>query len=199
MENRFLQKLILIGLLVSCSHKKAEEPLPFDTSILKNGDLLCRYGNGFFSKYFRMVSDSVTDYSHVGIVHITEDSIHVLHAEASELTFKGFVHRDPLNLFLEDVKSWGIYRLDKPDSIANRIAVNALRYHHAKVLFDMDFTINDTTEVYCTELIAECVNKAVREELVLPKTVIMGKKGFSVDDTFLVEGIFEVAKSEEPN
>jgi hypothetical protein len=196
-ENRFLQKLILLGLLVSCSPKSVEEPLPFDTSILKNGDLLCRYGNGFFSKYFRMVSDSVTDYSHVGFVHITEDSIHVIHAEASELTFDGFVHRDPIDLFLQDVRSWGIYRVDRPDSIRNRIIQNALRYHEMKVLFDMDFNIEDTTEVYCTELIAECINKAVGEEMVKPATVIMGKKGFSVDDTFLVDGIFEVAKAEE--
>jgi hypothetical protein len=196
-ENRFLQKLILLGLLVSCSPKQVEEPLPFDTSILKNGDLLCRYGNGFFSKYFRMVSDSVTDYSHVGFVHITEDSIHVIHAEASELTFKGFVHRDPIDLFLQDVRSWGIYRVDRPDSIRNRIIQNALRYHEMKVLFDMDFNIEDTTEVYCTELIAECINKAVGEDMVKPATVIMGKKGFSVDDTFLVDGIFEVAKAEE--
>jgi hypothetical protein len=144
-----------------------------------------------------MVSDSVTDYSHVGIVHITEDSIHVLHAEASELTFEGFVHRDPLNLFLQEVNSWGIYRLDTSDSVRNRVINNALRYHDAKVLFDMDFSIDDTTKVYCTELIAECINKAIGEERVKPQTVIMGKRGFSVDDTFLVEGIFEVAKSEE--
>jgi hypothetical protein len=144
-----------------------------------------------------MVSDSVTDYSHVGFVHITEDSIHIIHAEASELTFKGFVHRDPLDSFLHNVRSWGIYRLDRPDSIRDQIVENALRYHKAKVRFDMDFSITDTTEVYCTELIAVCINKAVGEEMVKPATVIMGKSGFSVDDTFLVDGIFEVAKSEE--
>lgn len=198
MEGHFFQKLILIGLLFSCS-SQVSEPLPFDTGVLRHGDLICRYGDGFFSKYFRMVSDSVSDFSHVGFVHISGDSIHVIHSEASELTFVGFVHRDPLELFLKDVNSWGIYRLDQPDSIKNLMMDIAYDYHRKKVPFDMDFSLKDDSELYCTELIATCINRAVGKEMILPKTVIMGKAGYSVDDTFLVDGIFEVTKSVEPN
>lgn len=196
MESRFLQKLIVLGLLVSCSPKPSE-PLSLDPSLLKNGDLLCRYGNGFFSKYFRQVSDSVPLYSHVGLVHVTEDSIHVIHAEASELTFVGYVRREPLHIFLKDVDTWGIFRLDRPDSIRNEITQVALGYHNDRVPFDMDFSLKDDKEIYCTELIGLSFNKILGEEFMAPKTTMMGKLGYSVDDTFLVDGIFEVAHSEE--
>ncbi len=146
-----------------------------------------------------MVSDSVPEYSHVGFVHISGDSIHVIHSEASELTFIGFVRRDPLHDFVKNVRSWGIYRLDQPDSVKAKMMDIAYDYHVQKVPFDMDFSIEDDAKIYCTELIATCINKAVGAELVKPNTVIMGKKGYSVDDTFLVEGIFEVAKSAGSN
>ncbi len=195
MEGHFLQKLILVGLLASCG-SAPEKPLSLDTNLLKNGDLVYRYGNGFFSKYFRKVSDSVQTYSHVGMLHVTPDSIHVIHSEASELTFVGFVQRQPLQEFLYDVNEWGIYRLDSSDSIRDRIAASALAYHKKRVPFDMAFSL-DNEDIYCTELAAICVNEAVGYELVKPMTVILGKYGFSVDDTFLVEGIYKVISSQD--
>ena len=196
MESRFLQKLILIGLLTGCN-PPTEAPLSFDPGILQNGDLLYRYGNGVFSKYFRMVSDSVQLYSHVGFVHITADSIHVIHSEASELTFVGFVRREPLDVFIADIGAWGVYRLQAPDSIRDRVVDQALSYHEDKVPFDMDFSVENDDEIYCTELIGLCMNAVMGEEFMPPATKMMGKWGYSVDDTFLVDGITKVASSEE--
>lgn len=142
------------------------------------------------------MSDSVTRYSHVGMVHLTEDSIHVIHSEASELTFVGFVRREPLSVFVKDVRTWGIYRLDRSDSIRNLVMDVALDYHEQRVPFDMDFAL-DNDEIYCTELIGLCFNKILGDDFMPPATTLMGKKGYSVDDTFLVDGIFEVARSEE--
>jgi hypothetical protein len=146
-----------------------------------------------------MVSDSVSEYSHVGFVQISGDSIHVIHSEASELTFIGYVRRDPLHDFVKNVRSWGVYRLDRPDSVKTKMMDMAYAYHEKRVPFDMDFSIQDDSKIYCTELIATCINKAVGDELIKPNTVIMGKKGYSVDDTFLVQGIDEVAKSARSN
>lgn len=196
MESRFLQKLIIAVLLFSCS-TEPKTPLPLDKRTLQNGDLLYRYGSGVFSKYFRQVSDSVQTYSHVGFVHITLDSIHVIHSEASELTFVGYVRRDPIEKWLNDVRAWGVYRLDQPDSIRNAVVDVALAYHRRRVPFDMDFSLKDDEEIYCTELIGLCINQGVGQNLVKPATVIMGKMGYSVDDTFLADGIFKVTSSEE--
>lgn len=196
MESRFLQGIILFGLLFSCS-QEPKAPLSFDREILQNGDLVYRLGKGVFSKYFKQVSDSVQTYSHVGFVHITSDSIHVVHAEASELTFIGYVRRDPIDEWLHDVKKWGLYRIDRPQEVRNQVLQVALDYHGKRVPFDMDFSLKDDKEIYCTELIGLCVNKGTDEDILSPRTQIMGKWGYSVDDTFLVPEIFQVASSDD--
>jgi len=185
----------LVIILTSCS-SPTQKPLSFDTSLLKNGDLICRYGNGFFSKYFRQFSDSIQLYSHVGLVHITEDSVHVIHSEASELTGIGVVQRVPLESFLNQINVWGLYRLDQEDSVRNKVIELAYVHYLDRVPFDMDFEL-DNEEIYCTELVAMCINGAIGQETIKPKTVILGKRAYSVDDTFLVDGIFKVTSSDD--
>lgn len=196
MESDFFQKLVLALLLSSCASEH-QGTSHLDTNRFENGDLIYRSGNGLFSKYFRQVSDSIQTYSHVGIVQVSDDSIHVIHSAASELSFVGYVRRDPIEDWLKGINDWGLYRLRDESSIRSRIVKTALKYHSDSVLFDMDFSIEDDSEIYCTELIALCVNKAVNSDLIRPETVIMGKSGYSIDDTILVDGIFEVTNSEE--
>jgi hypothetical protein len=169
-----------------------------DKAIFQNGDLLYRAGNGFFSKYFKQVSDSVQLYSHAGIIQVEGDSVFVIHSEASELTFIGYVQRQPVEVFLQDIETWALYRLERPAHQRDKVLQIAYDYHRQQVPFDMDFSMDDDSEIYCTELLALCVNKALGEELILPNTRIMGKMGYDVDDTFLVEGIKEVFKFQEP-
>jgi hypothetical protein len=179
-ESRILQILSISIVLFACS-KQESKPLPFETKFLQNGDLVFRYGDGFFSKYFRKASDDGS-YSHVGLVHITEDSIHIIHTEASEFTGIGYVRRDPLDEFMKNVGAWGIYRLDRPDSIRQLIIEKALVYHFRRVPFDLDFSLDDDKKLYCTELIAICVNEAAGEPIIKPESNMFGRYGYSITD-----------------
>jgi len=164
--------------------------------MFQNGDLLYRAGNGFFSKYFRQVSDSVKTFSHAGLVQVEGDSVYVIHSEASELTFIGYVQRVPLEEFLKGIDTWALYRLDRSKTERKKIIDIAHGYHLKKVPFDMDFNMKDDKEIYCTELLPLSINKALGKKLVKANTTIMGKKGYDVDDTFLIDGIFQVFKSD---
>ena len=66
--------------------------------------------------------------------------------------------REPLEVFLNNAGSWGVYRIEKPDSLRNQIVDTALMLHQKKVPFDMDFSLETKDEIYCTELISICVS-----------------------------------------
>ncbi len=195
MEGR-LQQILIIFCLVACAAPDKQKPLPFDSQVLQNGDLIYRYGNGFFSSYFQGVSDSVKTYSHVGIVHKEGEAIFVIHSEASELTGVGFVQRQPLVEWLAEVLDWGIYRLDRPQVQRDEIVRLAMIQHTKKTPFDLDFSNATDEAMYCTELIAKCINRALGEELIQPHARLMGAEFYSVDDTFLVDDIFLICASD---
>lgn len=154
---------------------------------LKNGDIICRLGNGFFSNQFKERASKEKIYSHIGIIELSNDSIFVLHAEASELTGIGSARRDPLETFLDKISIWGIYRTTYPDSIASKIISSANKYVENKTPFDLDFDSYNDNEVYCTELVAISINQAVDSTLIVPTLKVGSKYLFALDDIYLNE------------
>lgn len=177
-------------LLLSCAPKQViEEPL--DLGYTQNGDLIYRLGNGFFSSFFRDFSTREKLFSHVGIIYrpTNGDSIFVLHAEASELTGIGSVKKDPASSFLQEVDEWAIYRVKVPEAQRREIANLALTQHLKNVPFDAAFDVQDSSAVYCTELVARCVNRALNTELIKQNTRRSNRRFIAIDDTYLVDGI----------
>ena len=116
---------------------------------LKNGDIICRLGDRFWSQYFRDISTEDRRYSHMGIIRIHDDRVTVIHAEGTTQSGRDFVKEEPIENFLSKARAIGIYRLHDADG--NQIANLAMEY--MGLPFDWQFDMTDNSRIYCTELL----------------------------------------------
>ncbi|TAJ11365.1 hypothetical protein DMA11_17140 [Marinilabiliaceae bacterium JC017] len=184
-----ISSLLMIGawLILSCQTNpthKTREVLPFHD--FKNGDIICRLGNGYFSDYFRKCSKTETLYSHVGIAKIENDSIFVIHTEANELTGIGHVKKESISTFLKEVRNWGVYRIACHDSIKRRVVNKAMEYYKSKIPFDKNFDISSDDELYCAELVACCINQAFNNsKIICPDIEFARHMYYGIDNIYL--------------
>ena len=182
----FLLSLFL--LLVSCHSNENSSSSEWDLKEFRNGDIIYRHGNGFFSDYFRKSSNREKLYSHGGIIAIDNNSeVYVIHAEASELTGVGGVRKESLNIFLKDISTWAVYRLDTTQTVRDSIVYVATQYLNKETPFDLDFDNTSDDKVYCTELIALSINKSTHRNLIKATGSIRNKPYFAIDDTYLTK------------
>ena len=161
-----LVKIILFGgvvvmLLCGCSQPRRSHVVVGDEDF-RSGDLVLRCGYGTESRVVTAASGSA--YSHIGI--LCRDCLQrgsstaqwmVIHAvpDEAEEGEAECVKCEPLSsFFASDRASCGAWmRVDCPDSIALAAARYARRKVEAKVEFDRDYLLSDTTQLYCTELV----------------------------------------------
>ena len=117
--------------------------------ILKDGDIICRLGDRLWSQIFKDFSTDDKRFSHIGIIHINNNRITVIHAEGTTKPGKDFVKEEPLDDFLKVARTIGIYRIMNLDE--NEISSVAMEY--IGVPFDWKFDLSDASELYCTELL----------------------------------------------
>lgn len=200
MESRYRYEKISLALLFCCllfagctkEVKQPAETLPLNE--IQNGDIICRLGNGFFSNQFKKYSQTEKIYSHVGIIEKRNDSLFVIHAEASELTGIGYVKREPIEVFLSNIKIWGVYRVNASDSVRNNITKHAKEYFTRNTPFDMDFDATDDSKVYCTELVANSINKAFGDSIIKPAMYLGKLKVYGIDNVYLLPDIQVIKK-----
>ena len=181
-------KVLLFGfslLLVSCHPKETLDSNEVDIPKFQNGDIIYRHGNGFFSDYFRKSSNREQLYSHGGIIAIDSSQVYVIHSEASELTGVGGVRKESLDVFLKDISTWAVYRLDTTQIVRDSIVLTASEYLSRETPFDLDFDNTSDDRVYCTELIALSINKATHRNLIKATGRIRNKPYYAIDDTYL--------------
>lgn len=152
---RFCSMLSLL-LFCACSEHRTSVVLT-DGECFREGDLVLRCGYGAESQVVTEASQSA--YSHIGILH--RDSltggwmvIHAVPGEA-EKDEPEYVKCEPLSRFYAaDRAMCGAWmRVDCPDSIASAASRYAWQKAEARVEFDNDYQISDTTLLYCTELV----------------------------------------------
>ena len=143
-------------LTAACSKSaKADERVQYDTVGLRNGDLLFRNGCGYESHVVTNISAG--DYSHVGIAYRTAEGWQVIHAVPGEAE-----EGEPEVLKCESIAEF--YRCDRAkagacarvhctDSMADVAARHAMRLVERRVEFDNDYNLEDSSQLYCTELV----------------------------------------------
>lgn len=144
--------------VMSCSKrtfKSRDLQVMYDTTELRNGDLLFRNGIGIESRVVTGFSDG--KFSHIGIAYHNGTQWNVIHAVPGE-NEKGepeYLKCEPISDFYCKfrAKFGGSARVGCSDSIANIIAEKAHHIVNRKVVFDNNYDINDTSELYCTELV----------------------------------------------
>jgi hypothetical protein len=117
--------------------------------VIKEGDIICRLGDRFWSQFFKDLSLQDKRYSHLGIIHINSGVVTVINAEGNTGHGRDFVDEVPLMDFLRIARAVGIYRLKNIDG--NQISNLAIEYKG--VPFDWQFDMYDESKLYCTELL----------------------------------------------
>ena len=145
--------VIIFFLFISCSQKqqKSVENIEF-----QQGDLVFRKGTGVKSQAV-LYADSMGAYSHTGIVVLKDSVFQVVHITPNEREKGEKVDKikiEPISEFWrkDRAEHGAVYRL-KDNGLVEIAAQQALRLSQKEILFDHDYKLNDTTEMYCTELV----------------------------------------------
>ncbi len=197
--NKIFLGIVSVCILWSCKSGTSPTSKPESSfSGLESGDIIYRQGNGLLSEYFRKTSSKEQTYSHAGIILIEEDSsVFVIHSEASEFTGQGGVKKESLNTFLNNVSDWALYRLDTSEWVRNEVVGNAMEYYEQSIPFDFEFNHLSKDKIYCTELIAVSVNRAMSRDVILPLGTFKEKKYYAIDDTYLINEMKLIKKYSE--
>ena len=158
-KNKLLP-IILLSILTACSQKHKNS---FENIAFKQGDLVFRKGAGAKSQAV-LHADSLGIYSHIGIVVMKDSAFQVVHITPGERNDGEKVDRikiEPISEFWRDDRAihGAVYRL-KENSPSEKAAEQALRLLKKGVLFDHDYQLCDTTEMYCTEFVWYSYSKA---------------------------------------
>lgn len=149
--------LILVSsvLLSACSGKQTLVAIDLsDSTQWREGDIALRCGWGMESR--AVTNQGHSAYSHAGLLH--HDREHniwqVIHAVPGE-DDPEYLKAEPLSVFYchERARAGAWLRVDCSDSIARQATQYALWKIEQHVLFDNDYLLEDTTMLYCTELV----------------------------------------------
>lgn len=187
--------MILLCLLTAgCRNNGKSADSEWDLSKFRNGDIIYRHGNGFFSDYFRKTSNREQLYSHAGIICVDSNQVFVIHSEASEFTGIGGVKKEALSVFLKDITTWGVYRLDTTQVVRDTVVYHATHYLNKETPFDFDFNNHSDDKIYCTELVAIAVNNTLHRNSIQATGNFRNKRYYAVDDTYFIKEMTPVVR-----
>ncbi len=126
-------------------------------TLLQPGDLIFRKGCSMVSNLVSLM-DGDANYTHVGIIVEVDGNMLIVHAVPAEGANEGNVVKlEHIQDFLrpERAVDMTVYRpvRDFPVGVANKAAMYALHKAIHQTPFDGLFDLQDTTRMYCTELI----------------------------------------------
>ena len=159
----FAIALIFFLSLVCSACKKSKEDTLKDGDNLQPGDVVFRLGDSAESNAI-MVADPEAAYSHVGIVVSYAGKIKIVHACPSEnfaIDETNVVKMDRPDVFFSNRNclQGAIYRYANRE-VAKTAALAAIDQYEQKLPFDFNFDSNDSTALYCTELVDRAYKKA---------------------------------------
>lgn len=156
-----LEFIIVAVLLWECSstpHNKTGFLPTIPKETLRSGDIVFRQGAGLTSRIVQK-ADKNGVYSHVGIVVRDKYGDYmVVHAVPDEPDYKGDTDRvklESVDDFFGNGKAicGAVMRVDVDSAKAARAATYALNIFQQNTLFDHQYDLSDTTQMYCTELV----------------------------------------------
>lgn len=171
--------------LLSCT-KTPKQPIQEQDIpvVLHSGDLIVRKGTGYFSDIFKRMASRDKRFSHIGILSIEQDSIFVYHIEADEFTGEGIVLREQVSSFLDQSTDHAFYTNTMDTVAKHAMIVKAKAFFEAKVVFDLNFDATDDDKLYCSELVAKCINYGMDSIYIQPTLNWKGHLFYGLDDIY---------------
>lgn len=152
--------LYTLFFMMSCNNAPTNY-LPLNIE-LRDGDIIFRRGGSAMSFFVRAI-DTKGFYTHIGIIVEIKDEFYALHSVPDEAPKGDFdrVKMEPLNDFFEGTKALNgaVYRTQLSADELTIVTDEILRFHANKVPFDDSYNIEDSTEIYCTELLVRSFDK----------------------------------------
>lgn len=152
-----------------------------EISQIQEGDFILRRGFGFFSDYIsKELNDSIIDVTHAGIITKRNDSLFVIHSLSSDVTDVDGLQIQPLQEFLRYSYPQKIIvtRLKNADvAVGLKISSLAKNYLDKKIPFDHKGNFDDDSELFCTEMIWNILEKDLKS-VQIPKETEARKKFF---------------------
>lgn len=127
-----------------------------DTTLLREGDLLLRMGEGWQSRMVAHLSGE--EYSHIALAHHGPKGWMAVHAVPDEIEpgeQHEYLKAEPLSQYYATHRAVGgaIARIDCSEAYANRAVQYALDKVQRRFEFDHQYSLSDSTQYYCTELV----------------------------------------------
>ncbi len=183
--------LLLLLALAACQSQPIQQPASTQYSPISEimakaqpGDLIFRCGTGWYSDLFRQCCQRDPRYSHAGVLVRACDSLMVVHMETAERDGEDDIHLVSVQDFITASSEWGIYRLHANVQQCSAVAQYALALLGQRPRFDLDFDQNDTTALYCTEMVQMCINKGLVSPQLHGQTYWRGKMYVAPDELY---------------
>ena len=152
-----MQRLLAILLplcILACSDGVSVQSgtiFPQDVELLP-GDVVFRRGSGVTSQAVLMAEKGGT-YSHVGIAVDSAGVVMVVHAVPYEDEEDRVKMEHPNDFFAPSKAQKGAVYRHRDNETARQAAEAAARVYQRGIAFDHDYDADDTTTMYCTELV----------------------------------------------
>lgn len=181
--------LIFLALcVVQCSTRRDVVPvIPFEE--LRGGDVAFRLGRTLQSDAIAAATEDESRYSHVGVIVGRGDSLRVVHIEP-ERDGEERVKMENVDEFFHPARAVAgcVARYENlTEQQRQTIEREALQLYAKGVAFDHDYSLEDTTRMYCTELVDFVFRRAdvvlteqrrrvplVEEEVLFPTDMLNG-------------------------
>jgi len=183
--------------LIGCKQKPLFS-LDLDETILREGDIAFRRGLSIASRVV-LAAEKEGGYSHIGIVVGDTSGWFVIHAVPGETDKENpleIMKKEPFVQFFapDRAVAGAIFRLDTLENFALKAAQKAKILYERKLLFDHNYDLEDSTKMYCTELLYFVFKDAgidisegrrnrypaIKNEFLLPGDILANKKMIKV-------------------
>ena len=183
--------------IAACRNAKQDDTqipeLPY--SEMRTADLVFRTGVGVYSTMLNMQKDTV-HYSHIGLLVDLDSIWYVVHAVPKELDGPDDFERvklEKLEDFLSKKRCLHATLVHSPLPRTDRVVTKALQYARDSVRFDNNFDLDDSTELYCTEMIwrlflMEGIDLSEGRRSYRSFPTFMGKGCIAPEDILLYDG-----------
>lgn len=150
--------VILFALLaVGCKQTQSSpQQITPPTSQFTNGDLAFRLGRTLQSSFIASSGGDSTRFSHIGVILFRNDSCFVVHIEPKDDGLNDEIYCSTAEDFFspQAAVAGAVMRYDSlSNDQQDRVATYAKRLLDKKILFDHDYRLSDSNEMYCTELV----------------------------------------------
>ncbi len=139
---------------------------PTEIAKIQEGDFILRRGFGFFSDVIATrLNQAPFDLTHAGIIVIDHGKWAVVHSLSSDVSKIDGIQIQYLDEFLKysQPNKIVITRFKSPSTNTNSQIASLAKYHlNKKIPFDHFGDFEDSTSMYCTELILHILNKDLK-------------------------------------